>query len=198
MIIIAVAMGFTTLGGQARAGLIVDVSQVGDNVAMYGSGSINSLVLTRIGDGGTQPVVTPSTGEIVLGSSMPVNVYAGLSGPASFGTGGYVIASSGSGDSFGFWATNIAFGVPVIFLPFGYASGTTLTASATYDSTTIAALGLTPGTYTYAPSGLGATVDNSFTINIRSVPEPTSLTMAATALGLFGALAFHRYSRNKS
>jgi MYXO-CTERM domain-containing protein len=60
-------------------------------------------------------------------------------------------------------------------------------------NTTIAGLGLTPGTYTYT-WGTGGTA-NSLTINISGVPEPASLTMAATAAALIGGLAIRRRRR---
>jgi MYXO-CTERM domain-containing protein len=197
MIAVAVAMGLAALGSQARAGIVVDISQVGANVVMNASGSIDPTVLTRVGDGGIQPLVFGAAGWVLLGPLSGGDVFTGLTGPLSFGTGDLMAASSASGDSFGLEASLNGFGPPTVYLPFGYTAGTELSGTATYDNTTIAALGLTPGTYTYTPTGLGATADNTFTISIGSVPEPSSLTMAATAAGLLGGLAFHRRRRKK-
>ena len=71
-------------------------------------------------------------------------------------------------------------------VPTGYTSGSALSGSATFDSTTLSAMGLTSGTYT-ASWGSGATAD-SVTLEVGSaVPEPATfalLLLPLTALGL--------------
>jgi PEP-CTERM motif len=158
---------------------------------MSGSGSIDPTVLTRVGDGGFQPLVFGGAGWVLVGPLSGGNIFTGLTGPLSFGTGDLMAASSATGDGFGLEASLNGFGPPTLGLPFGY-TGTELSGTATYDNTTIAALGLTPGTYTYTSTGVG----NTFTVNIGSVPEPSSLTIAATAAGLIGSLAL-RCRRSK-
>jgi hypothetical protein len=198
MITVAVAMGLATLGGQARAGIVIDVTQVGANVVMNGSGSVDLSTLTRVGDGAEFIGVTPLDGSIAVGATPlgDINIYGVISGPASFGTGITKLASSGSGDIFGLEGPNLSgFGRTVLDLPINYVSGSALSASDTYSNTTISALGLAPGTYTYTwGSGGGA---DSLTINISGVPEPSALAMAATALGLVGGLESYRRRRIK-
>lgn len=67
-----------------------------------------------------------------------------------------------------------------IFVPSGYVSGSVLSDTSTWNGTTIAGLGLTPGTYTY-DWGTGPTAD-SFTLQIgplATVPEPASFYLLA-------------------
>ena len=194
MIALAVAVGLTTLAGHVRAGLIVDVSQVGANVVATGSGSIDLSVLTQVGTGGSQPLVWAQEGWVFVRALTSDKVYTGLTGPSSFGTGALTFPSGGgTGDGFGIEASFSSFGAPTLYLPETYLSGSVISGSATYDNTTIAALGLAPGTYTYTATGVG----NTFTVNIGSVPEPSSLTTASTAVGLIGGLAVYRRRRNK-
>jgi hypothetical protein len=196
MIAVALALGVAALGSQARAGIVVDISQVGANVVVSGSGSIDPTVLLRVGTGGIQPLVYGDEGWVFVGQLSGGNVFTGLTGPSSFGTGPLLAASSASGDTFGMEASITGFGSPTLYLPFGYTAGTELSGTATYDNTTIAGMGLAAGTYHYTPTGIGTSADNTFTVIIGSVPEPSSLTMAATALGLIGSLAL-RCRRNK-
>jgi hypothetical protein len=198
MIGVVVAMGFATLSGQLRAGIVIDVSQVGANVVMNGSGSVDLSTLTRVGDGAEFINVSPAQGSIALGATPlgDINIYGSITGPGSFGTGITSTASSGTGDIFGLEGPNLSgFSKTVLDLPINYVSGSALSASDTYDNTTIAAMGLTPGTFTWT-WGAGGSAD-SLTINISGVPEPSSLTLAATASGLLSGLAFHRRRRKK-
>jgi hypothetical protein len=193
LIAAAFAMGYTVFGGKADAGIIIDVSQVGANVVMNGSGSVDLSTLTRVGDGAEFINVSPAQGSIALGATPlgDINIYGSITGPGSFGTGITSTASSGTGDIFGLEGPNLSgFNKTVLDLPINYVSGSALSASDTYDNTTIAAMGLTPGTYTWT-WGAGGSAD-SLTINISGVPEPSSLAMAATAMGLLGGLAAYR------
>ena len=196
MITVAVAMGLTTLGGRAEAGIVVNIEQVGANVVTTGSGSIDLSVLSQVGTGGSESLVWAAEGWVFVGALSSDKVYTGLTGPSSFGTGGgpiFPTGNTGTGDGFGIEASFSSFGKPTLYLPEAYVSGSVISGFATYDNTTIAALGLAPGTYTYTATGVG----NTFTVNIGSVPEPSSLTMATTAVGLFGGLAFYRRRRIK-
>jgi MYXO-CTERM domain-containing protein len=196
MIAVAVAMGFMAVCDRAEAGFVADISQVGSNVVVNGSGSIDLSLLTGVGNGGTHALVSGAFGSVVLGPVSSDGIFGGfagpLSGPLSFGTSDNQFATSTSGDSFGLVASVNGFNQPVLYLPGTYVSGSELTASATFDNTTIAALGLAPGAYTYTATGANGAPVTVFTVNIGSVPEPSSLTIGATAVGLLGGLAVRR------
>jgi hypothetical protein len=57
----------------------------------------------------------------------------------------------------------------------------------TFDDTTIAGLGLTPGTYTYTYGD-----PDTFTIEIGATPLPAALPLFATGLGALGLLGWRR------
>ena len=80
-----------------------------------------------------------------------------LTSPSNFGNGSGLPPASVSGDLFGI----IFQGAPPhhLIVPTGYISGTQLTTSQTFNSTTIAALGLTPGNYLYT-WGTGSNADS--------------------------------------
>ena len=156
----------------AQAGYVVTLQQVGPDVVATGSGAINLHGLTFTQSTSVNPAIRPSgfasiyTGPI----SSTVDYYAGPSGPTSFGSGLGRSASSGSGDMVGTSGVRYA-GYLYRFLtvPAGYVSGTALSDSATYRGTTLAALGVTQGTYVWM-WGTGA--NQNFTLQIPPFPPP--------------------------
>ena len=79
-------------------------------------------------------------------------------------------------------------GVGILGVPVGYVSGTSLgTSTITFNSTTLAALGVIDGTYEWT-WGTGANAD-SFTLQIgpvAAVPEPASLPLLVMGLAGLG------------
>jgi hypothetical protein len=132
------------------SGLIVTISEVGSDVIMSGSGSLN---VTGLIEGSVQSNggINGTSGTWVIGSSTAffgrkfygniVNVY-----PNSFGSG-YTAPTSYSGDKFGVQIGSIS---RDIILPLGYTSGSPLSGTATFANKTISNMGLTSGTYTYS------------------------------------------------
>ena len=149
------ANGYWTsyVGGTGPAGgFSITISEVGSNVVMTASGTLNINDLTLISSG-TGPFggggLGISSATFVLGS-MPAyfDEYTGFTTtPSNFGTGGGLGSSSSTGDIMGV----IYQGAPPYHLvvPSGYTSGTYITGSQTFNTQTFNSLGLTVGTYTY-------------------------------------------------
>jgi hypothetical protein len=185
---VASALLLASVAGTADAGEVITVSQVGSDVVATGSGSLDLTGLSFRFSGVDSPGVTPLDGVLALGPPITsADTYTGATGPGSFGGGSFTRASSGTGDIF---AVEAALGDIVV--PEGYTSGTSLSGSATFDDTTIAGLGLTPGTYTYSWGSGGAA--QTLTVSVSAVPEPSSMAMAgiAVAAGLIVAARRHR------
>jgi hypothetical protein len=201
MAVAAATLGFAALGGQAQAitaGAVIDITQVGANVVATGSGVIDlsGLTLFESGPLPANGIIWPAVGEVIVGAAASIDDYTGASGPASMGSGVETVGSTASGDQFG---VGSPFGSPpgvLIFVPEGYVSGTSLLGSATFDGTTLAALGLTPGTYAYTWSPSPSAADGSLTVVVSSgtVPEPS--TWAMMLLGFVG-LGFVGYRASR-
>jgi hypothetical protein len=179
--------------GRAEASFVITVYQAGSNVVATGSGSIDTDGLFYEGadfDGFNlgYAFVTPNYeggGTVGLGfteSHLYVGLYLGnLVGDLvvpTFGQEGVTsYANTGSGD-------RVEFTTGAIIVPIFYESGSPLSEYDTWDSTTIADLGLTPGAYVET-WGSGANLD-SLTLDIggpnTSSPEPASVWL----LGLGG------------
>nr|MBW4093407.1 PEP-CTERM sorting domain-containing protein [Pseudomonadota bacterium] len=171
------------LGGVAHAEFIITVDQVGSDVVATGSGTINTNALVLSSAGTAGPHVNPSNGTIYLGALAAYEQGTSVSGPANFGTGVKVSASSGSGDLVGVNEANSR-----LLLPAGYVSGASLGDTATWDNTTLSAIGFTLGTYIYT-WGSGATAD-SLVVDVGPVatPEPASLPVLGFGVFALGLL----------
>jgi hypothetical protein len=166
-----------------KASFIATLAQSGTNVVGTGSGTINLFALTSANFVTTAPGVSGPQGFAALGPESTTAAYTAVSGPSSFGSGGFFAASTGSGDTVAISIGGVI--SDVLFLPVNYVSGAPLSDSATWDNATIASLGLTPGTYTWT-WGSGASAD-SFTVQIEaSTPEPGSMALLGAG-ALFGA-----------
>jgi hypothetical protein len=197
--------GFLGIATPARAEFIVTLVTVVDatqpsgfDVVATGSGSLDIAGLTKNGGGTTTTsFVFPSGAELAIGAGNTVtlasiDVYKVISGPTSLGPSGIPThTSSGTGDEVGIQPGN---GTTTgnLFVPAGYVSGNPLSDTGIFDNTTLAGLGLTPGTYTYT-WGSGANADSLVVeIGIATTPLPAALPLFATGLGGLGLLGWRR------
>lgn len=173
------AVIFLAIAAPSRAAFVFSLTEVGSDVQITGSGSLNLSALTVGSAGPSSPAFTvPSEAFLSAGGGQAAGSFSGITGPASFGVGPFS----------GF--AGVTAGQPVaidgsrgtIQVPFSYVSDAALTNSATFQNQTFASLGLSPGSYVYT-WGSGGSAD-SLTINI--VPEPSTLVLSI--VGLVGAL----------
>src|ERR1700732_4346387 len=95
---IGAAMLIGPAAPSARAGYVVDLTQVGSDVVAKGSGAIDLTGLTFFFSGMEAAGLLPSNGFVTTGPvSQSVDIYRGAKGPANFGSGGSADLSSGSG-----------------------------------------------------------------------------------------------------
>jgi hypothetical protein len=185
LVLSLVAAAGLAASNSAHAALVFTLTETGSGVTLVGSGSFNfggSLDVQTVGFGAE---IRPSQARFevgpFVGGNYNIATNAIVSGPDSFGLGGFTVPTTGSGDTFG--VRGLADDVT---LPFGYISGTGLNGQSFYSGATLASLGATPGTYVWQTSFGG--VDDSLTLDV--IPEPSSLAL----LGL-GGLALLRRRR---
>lgn len=168
----------------ASAAYVATMQQIGSDVVVTGSGSLNPGALTVVFDAiGTPAVFAGGIGIGPLGPTV-VTGYNGFGvSPGLIKTGGTEFATSGAGDF-----VAVANGLPgelTIYVPDGYVFGTPLASSMTFAGTTLAGLGMAIGTFVWS-WGEGRTAD-SFTLNVLD-PGPPSSVPAPAGLGLFGLM----------
>ncbi len=166
---------------------MITVEQQANDVVASANGSVNLAGFgTSPGAASGRPNLWPS---LFYGSGLTVgsiqggsyDVYSGIAGPASFGSGPQVFADSGSGENFGIIAHDS------LYVPQGYLTESMLTGTATWANHTLADLGLIPGTYTWT-WGSGANADSA---TLTIVPEPRAYSLL-TGLALLGVSVWRR------
>nr|WP_296019776.1 hypothetical protein [uncultured Acidovorax sp.] len=167
------------LTGSAHAAYTAYIYESSGNVLASGSGSLNLAGTVGAGVGATVALMAPTFGLLHTGVAGSADRYANIVGPVAFGPGALVPASSSSGDLVGIRGV-----VGEFFVPTGYVSGAPLSSSAVWNATTIAALGLTPGSYVWTWAG------DTFTVNVGAPPPgPASIpTLSGAALGALALL----------
>jgi len=164
------------------------MEQVGSNVVANGSGAIDLTGLTFLETAFVSAGTEPRTANIVVATGVPgffsVDEYGGASGPTGFGSGGFTVSDTSSGDVFGLIR-------PLIFVPAGYVSGHSLSDSMTFNNATFASLGVTPGVYTWRWGTDGANQLFRLVIGPNTVPDSGS-TVSLLGFALLGLAAVRR------
>jgi len=177
--LLAVGVVFTTA---AQAGTVtITFEEVGSNVQATISGSLALTDLEFEFDEFIDPAFVDPSGPAFYSPTFttqfnPPNVGRwvafSVAGPESFGSGDRTSATSLSGDPFAFEVYNFEEGsFAELWLPVGYAANQALSGTTTWNNTTFAGLGITPGTYTWSLGGTDSVV-------IQAVPEPSTCAMA--------------------
>jgi hypothetical protein len=179
----ALLVGGNVAANASPVPYVVTIEQVGANVVATGTGEFDLTGLTFVPAVPPFPAfVNPSAAAIAINTTLAADTYRGtFMGPTNFGPGTGGAASTKSGD--------YVFFDPTFYLqlPTGYTAGTTLNGEDTFNNTTIAMLGITPGTYTWT---WGTAADQSFTVDV--VPVPAAFPLFATGLGGLGLLGWRR------
>ena len=169
-----------TTRGSAEAAFTFTFQEQGADVVATGSGSINLAGFTKPP---SKPIILDNSGVQaqtgLTGIAGIAKAFTGITGPRSLGPGGFMIASTGDGDTV---AVNGADGV--LGVPLAYVSGDALSNSMEFAGETFASLGLTAGTYSWT-WGSGITAD-SLTVQIGPLPEPASLALFGIGLSGLG------------
>ena len=178
----------------AHGAVILAMIEQGGDVILEGSGSVDLNGFSPNFSSAVSGLVVGSPATVFLGDSSLVgtDAYSVVTGPASFGVGGFALATNGSGDHFGVTSFGAGgLGLLVLHVPNNYVSRDPLSGASVYAGTTFASLGVTPGTYVWR-WGHFETAD-SFTLQIGStVPEPASLALLALGVSTFGVRRWRR------
>jgi hypothetical protein len=170
----------------------VTLQEVGSSVVATGSGAFNltGLTFNSTSTGNFGPFISGSLGLIRTGAYgfQGVDQFTGFTGPTSVGSGNVVTANTGSGGLVGINGSN-----GFMFVPQGYASGTALSDSMTFNNRSFATLGVTPGTYVWT-WGTGANQNFTLQIGPAGVPDVGS-TLSLLSFALLGVAVLRRKLR---
>jgi hypothetical protein len=137
---------WNTYSASASSAFIVTVAQVGPDVVWSGIGSFDLTGLTSAGTNTIGGGYAANQAIWAIGPVTTVDTYSGtITYPTSFGTGGIYVTSN-TGSTFGVLPGGSG---RTLYLPSGYISNTVISGSATYNSTTIATMGLNTGSYVW-------------------------------------------------
>jgi len=166
---------FSLASTPVDAALVINLQEIGSDVVATGSGTANLTGLTFQFPAGGTAIIHPSIANIAIGGPNGVEWYSSITTPANFGSGGPSVPNTVTGLRWGVAGNSLV-------LPTGYLSGDSLSSTATWNNTTLAELGVTPGTYTWT---WGSGVDeDSLTLNAvgaSAIPEPSSLVFVGLA-----------------
>jgi len=186
----ALAIGASALVGvlsaeKANAVITITATESGPDVIFSYSGSITDLDNFPTGGPSTfGGVLLPNLVFRIGDGTLTFNV-GPVTGPTSFGPGTTLFtANSNSGSPFLLNFSSIS----TLGVPAGYTPGTFISGTSTYNNSTFASLGVTPGTYVWT---LGNTAQDTITLNIGATPVPfesDALPVVGSALFMAGGL----------
>ena len=131
----------------ATGDFTVTVSQQGPDVVWNGSGKFNLGALSFLGNTNIGAGYQSNLAIWAIGPNVTIDQYQGtITYPTSFGTGGTPVTTT-SGSTFGILPGGSG---RTLYVPTGYTSNTVISGTATYANNTIAAMGLSGGTYTWS------------------------------------------------
>ena len=180
----ALALAAFSFAPSAQAGVIININQTGSDVVATGSGTLNVTGLTPIAEfigASIASGIEGTSSEVILGEGDGIELWQGAVGPGAFvASGSGFFSNLESGPILGIQGV----GGNLSTAP-GYISGTFLSSTDTWSNTTLAALGLIPGTYVYTWSS------DSVTVNIGT-PEPASTCLLGAGLLTLGLRRLRR------
>lgn len=173
-----------TTASAADAAMILRLEEVGGDVVVRGSGSINLDGLTFKGSLDDYTNIFTSiqlyAGPAAFGDGA-VDQWSGLSGPSTISsTPDSFLADAGTGNLFGVVSDDTsdpcATRLPLLVLPRSYVSGAALSGTSQFISQTFTTMGITRGTLTWTlPSA------DTVTITTDADPVPAPLGVASAA-----------------
>lgn len=174
---------------------VMHLYQQGSDVVASGSGEFNLTGLSTYEPYLIPPFVNAAIAFLCVGDiGAKVSTYNNVTGPRSFGNGLLYEATAGSGDFVMIYGGDYFVGFPL-----GYSSGQVLAGTATWSNTTLAALGVTLGTYQWT---WGAAPDQSYTLIIgplaTGVPEPSAWALFGGGLLLLGVFVSLRRREHRA
>lgn len=187
MRLLIAALTLATLPMASNAMVIIQAQQVGNDVVLTGSGSLNITGAT--GQNSTLSLadarINPSTSALrPVASPAGTNTsYLFASTNPSYGSGGLSFP-----DSVNVTDDWVAINGSRVYVPFGYSSGDPINFTMTFNNTDIATLGLDQvNKYTWTITGSGDA------IIVSAIPEPSTYI----AIGGFAALGLFIWRRRR-
>ena len=178
-----------TTASAADAAMILRLEEVGGDVVVRGSGSINTAGLTLVESldnyNNIFTAIQLYVGPATTGVGVSVDQWSGLMGPSAISTDDLLAIDPDSvtGNLFGIVSNDGSgtggAGKPLLVLPRSYVSGAALSGTTQFNSQTFATMGITPGTLTWT-AGSGASTD-TVTITTDAEPVPAPLGVASAA-----------------
>jgi hypothetical protein len=187
------AVVFSAAFQPAEASFIFYAEQVGANVVITGTGSINTSTFLTFGIPSFNYQGEVQTQRITsgIGTGTSNTFLAGNSGDSTVSLSSFV-ANVSSGPGIDFQAASGIYTVPA-----SIGSGVPFGNSATYNNRTLADFGWTAGTYANPTVNKTFTLTNAETIQIVSVPEPTQMVSVAVVGAAYGAWRLRKLRRSR-